>query len=72
MADPRNEPNAPPSKKQRGQIRSGWFLLIVLAIIIIAAIAMIADRKGLETIEVNGATWSRRRAGKPARLLCRC
>lgn len=46
MADPRNEPDAPPSKKQRGQIRSGWFLLIVLAIIIIAGIAMIADRPG--------------------------
>jgi hypothetical protein len=46
MADPRNEPNAPPSKKQRGQIRSGWFLLIVLMIVTIAAIAMIADRPG--------------------------
>ena len=46
MADPRNEPNAPPSTKQRGQIRSGWFLLIVLAIAIIAGIAMIADRPG--------------------------
>jgi hypothetical protein len=27
-------------------MRSGWFLLIVLAIIIIAAIAMIANRPG--------------------------
>jgi hypothetical protein len=46
MAQSRNEPNAPPSKKQRGRIRSGWFVLIVLAIVIIAAIAMIADRPG--------------------------
>jgi hypothetical protein len=46
MADPRNEPNAQPSKRQKGQMRSGWFLLIVLAIIIIAAIAMIANRPG--------------------------
>jgi hypothetical protein len=46
MVNPRNEPNAAPSKKQKGQMRSGWFLLIVLAIVIIAGIAMMAERPG--------------------------
>jgi hypothetical protein len=46
MVDPRNEPDAPPSAGKKGQVRSGWFLLLVLAIVIVAAIAMISHRPG--------------------------
>jgi hypothetical protein len=46
MAQSRNEPERPAFEEAEGRIRSGWFLLIVLAIVIIAAIAMIADRPG--------------------------
>jgi hypothetical protein len=46
MATPRNEPTAPPSTGKKSSVRSGWFLLLVLAIVIIAGIAMIAGRPG--------------------------
>jgi hypothetical protein len=68
MTDPRNEPNAPPSKKQKGQIRRGWLLLIVLAIVIIAAVAMIANRPGAGmggSLSGEGGTMSASPSGQP-------
>lgn len=46
MVTPRNEPTAPPSTGKKSQVGRSWLLLLVLAIIIIAAIAWVANRPG--------------------------
>ena len=46
MVRPQNEPTAPPSTGKRSSVRSGWLLLLVLAIVIIAGITMLASRPG--------------------------
>jgi hypothetical protein len=46
MVTPRNEPDAPPSTGKKRRTSGGWVLLIVLAIVIIAGVAILANRPG--------------------------
>jgi hypothetical protein len=46
MVTPRNEPDAPPSTGKKSRTSGGWVLLMVLAIVIIAGVAILANRPG--------------------------
>lgn len=50
MVTPRNEPDAPPSTGRstgrKSRTPGGWVLLMVLAIVIIAGVAILANRPG--------------------------
>ncbi|MGR4863918.1 hypothetical protein [Caulobacter sp. LARHSG274] len=46
MADPSNEPNAPPSREQRRKVSLGWILLAVAIAVIIGFLVFNANKPG--------------------------